>query len=419
MTGHPPNRRHFLKHLAGASSLALPAWMLTGTLRAHAQQLGKDRKAAILIWLGGGPSSIDMWDMKPGMPTGGAFRPINTSGDLQICEHLPRLAQQMHRLALVRSMSTREADHTRGRYYMHTGYVPSPNVQHPSYGAVVAHELAAQRRQLQIPPFVAIGGNSVGPGFLGMTWSPFVVQSDGAVRNLKAQVGNARFQDRMATLGMIEQGFNRQRRGQAARDHTDVISKSVEMMTSDQLAAFDVEREPEKLRARYGTGRFGRGCLLARRLVEAGVPFVEVDFGGWDNHQNIFPTLKDNRLPVLDQGFSALIDDLVDRGLWEHTVVFCMGEFGRTPRINADGGRDHFARAWSVALGGGGISGGQAIGATGEDGTQVTSDAYSSEDLMASVCHALGISLKKTFTSRNGRPMRIAGGGSVIRPLFA
>lgn len=419
MRNEHPNRRHFLQHLAGASSLALPAWMLTGSLRAHAQQLRDDRKAAILLWLGGGPSSIDMWDMKPGMPTGGSFQPIGTTGDLQICEHLPQLAQQMQHLAVVRSMSTREADHNRGRYYMHTGFVPSPNVQHPSYGAVVAHELAPRNPELQIPPFVAIGGNSVGPGFLGMTWSPFVVQSDGNVRNLKTQVGDARFQDRLAALELLELVFNRQRRGQAAQDHTDVLSKSVEMMTSQQLAAFDVDEEPEQLRERYGSNRFGRGCLLARRLVEAGVPFIEVDFGGWDNHQNIFPTLKDNRLPVLDQGFSALVADLVDRGLWKNTVVICMGEFGRTPRINGDGGRDHFARAWSVVLGGGGISGGQAVGATNDDGTQVTSDPYSSEDLMASVCHALGISLKTNFTSRNGRPMKIAGGGSVIKPLFA
>ena len=180
-----------------------------------------------------------------------------------------------------------------------------------------------------------------------------------------------------------------------------------------------MKQEPDDLKRRYGANRFGRGCLLARRLVEAGVPFVEVDFGGWDDHQNVFARLQDERLPMLDQGFSALVGDLIERGLWQNTVVICMGEFGRTPRINGNAGRDHFARAWSVVLGGGGISGGQAIGATNDDGTRITSDPYSAEDLMASVCHALGISLKTTFTSRNGRPMKIAGGGSVIQPLFS
>ena len=413
------NRRHFLQHLCGATSLALPAWMLTGAIRASAQRLGNDRQATILLWLGGGPSSIDMWDMKPNAPTGGPFQPISTSGDLQICEHLPRLAKQMHRLSVVRAMSTREADHTRANYYMHTGFVPSPNVDHPGYGSVIAHELAQTRPMLQIPPFVAIGGNSTGPGFLGMSWAPFVVQASGQVPNLAPKVQEGRFARRMAALEMVETNFSRQNRGQAAKDHADVLTKSVEMLTSDQLAAFDVQQEPEAIRERYGSSGFGRSCLLARRLVEAGVPFIEVDFGGWDNHQNIFATLRDNRLPTLDQGFSALVEDLVDRGLWENTVVLCMGEFGRTPRINGNGGRDHFARAWSVVAGGGRIEGGRAIGATNEDGTAVEGTSYSAEDLMASVCHAMGISLKTNYTSRSGRPMKIAAGGNVIQPLFS
>ena len=161
---------------------------------------------------------------------------MDTTGEFQICEHLPQLAAQMRHLAIVRSMSTREADHTRGNYYLHTGFVPNPNVQHPSYGAVVAHELAAQNPELRIPPFVAIGGNSVGPGFLGMTWSPFVIESDGNVRNLETQVGQHRLEDRISALKMLERSFGQQNRGQAAHDHTDILAKTVEMMTSDQLA---------------------------------------------------------------------------------------------------------------------------------------------------------------------------------------
>ena len=154
---------------------------------ANADDLKRRHKAAILLWMGGGPATIDIWDLKPGAPTGGTFKPIGTSGDEQICEHLPLVAKQMQHLAIVRSMSTREADHNRGRYYMHTGYVPNPNIEHPSYGSVISHMLADQIKQLQleIPPFVAVGGGSVGPGFLGMTYAPFVVNSDGNVRNLK------------------------------------------------------------------------------------------------------------------------------------------------------------------------------------------------------------------------------------------
>ncbi len=388
-------------------------------MRAHAQALSRDHRSAILIWLGGGPSSIDMWDMKPNSPGGGPFSPIVTRGDMQICEHMPKLAECMDRMAIVRSMSTREADHSRGRYYMHTGFIPSQDVQHPSYGSLIAHELQPGRPELQLPPFVSIGGNSVGPGFLGMNWSPLVVDPNGDIPHLKPRVDSLRFEQRLALLDLIESNFNKQRRGAASSDHSSILKSSYELMTTQQLNAFRVAEEPAAMHERYGRSNFGQGCLLARRLVEAGVPFVEVNFDGWDNHQNIFATLKDTQLPTLDQGLSALIDDLVQRGLWEKTVVICMGEFGRTPRINGNAGRDHYARAWSVLLGGAKISGGQAIGASSADGTQIEGPAYSSEDLMASVCHALGISLKQTFTADNGRPMKIAGGGTMIPSLFS
>ncbi len=384
------NRRHFLKHVAGATSLILPAITLTRSIRAHASQLSRDRKAAILLWLGGGPSSIDMWDMKPNAPTGGTFKPISTTGDLQICEHLPLLAKQMSHLSVVRSMSTREADHNRGSYYMHTGFVPNPSVQHPSYGALVAHELIDQRPELEIPPFVAVGSGSVGPGFLGMSWSPFVVNADGRVRDVNTDLDADQLQRRLVVLNQLEQNFIKQQRGTAAEDHSQIVKKTVDLMTSDQMAAFNVRSEPESIREQYGDSDFGRGCLLARRLVEAGVPFVEVDFGGWDNHQNLFPTLENQRLPVLDKAFSALVEDLRQRGLYENTAIICMGEFGRTPAINARGGRDHWARAWSVVVGGAGFAGGRAIGSTNDDGTAVTSEAYAAEDLMASVCDGAG-----------------------------
>ncbi len=420
-TGTPSgmSRRHFMSHLAGASALVGPALSLGHTLQVHADDLKHRRKSAILLWMGGGPSTMDIWDLKPGTATGGPFRPISTSGDLQICEHMPMMAKQMHHMAVVRSMSTREADHTRGRYYMHTGYAPNPNVEHPSYGSVAAHELIAQRPELQIPPFISVGGGSVGPGFLGMAWAPFSVSSNGQVRNLSMGLDRKRLASRLQTLDLIESRFIQERRGIPSTEHRQVVEKAVYLMTSQQMQAFKVDQEPEAVRERYGSDAFGKGCLMARRLVEVGVPFIEVGFGGWDNHQNIFPTLADNKLPTLDRAMSALVEDLEQRGLLQDTVIIWMGEFSRTPRINGNTGRDHFARAWSVVVGGGGIKGGQAVGATNEDGTRVITDPYTSEDMMASVCQALGISLETTFTSRSGRPMKIANSGRIIKELFA
>src|SRR4051812_2332070 len=410
------SRRHFMRHLAGASAFLGSSFALTQTLRANAKALSKDHKSAILLWLGGGPPSIDMWDLKPGAPTAGEYKPISTAGDFQINELLPNLAKQAKHLSIVRSMSTREADHERGRYYMHTGYVPNPSVEHPSYGATVAHELESKTKELEIPPFVSIGGASEGPGFLGMAYAPFQVDANGNIKDSTLNMPAARMADRMKLLDALETRFVNEKRGSAAEEHAKVLRKTQELLTSEQMKAFQVRTEPKDMTEKYGDNNFGRGCLMARRLVEVGVPFVEVNSGGWDLHKGCFTSLK-NKLPELDKGFSALMEDLKQRGLLDSTVVLCMGEFGRTPRINGDAGRDHFARAWSVVLGGAGIKGGRAIGKTNADGTGVESDPFSSEDLMATVCHALDISLKTTFQTKSGRPMKIAGGGKVIQDV--
>lgn len=413
------SRRHFMKHLAGAAALTAPAATLAESMRAGASTLKRNHKSVILLWMSGGPSTIDIWDLKPDAPMPGEFRPISTSGDFQICEHLPLLAKQMDHYSVIRSMSTREADHTRGAYYLHTGYVPNPNIQHPSYGSVVAHELESLTPNLEIPPFISIGGGpDQGPGFLGMAYAPFQVNSNGQVRNLNMEVDSKRMSQRLALLDTIESRFIKQERGQAALNHARVVAKTRDLLTSSQMEAFKVQNEPEAVKEAYGTSGFGRGCLLARRLVEAGAPFVEVNFGGWDMHQGCFGQLE-TKLPEMDKAMAALTEDLKQRGLLDDTIVLWMGEFGRTPRINGDAGRDHYARAWSAVMGGGGIQGGQAIGATNEDGSRVETEPYSSEDLMATVCQALGISLQTTFTSNNGRPMKIAGGGSVIPGLIS
>jgi hypothetical protein len=189
--------------------------------------------------MSGGPSTIDLWDLKPGAATGGIFKPISTSADgIQICEHLPLMAQQMHHMNIVRSMSTREADHTRGRYYMHTGYVPNPNVTHPSYGSVISHELISSIPQLDIPPFVSVGGPSVGAGFLGTTYSPFIVNSNGTVKDLDMGIDRSRLNMRLSMLKTIEDKFISERRGDYASDHSKIINKAVKLMVSSQMVVF-------------------------------------------------------------------------------------------------------------------------------------------------------------------------------------
>ena len=401
-------RRTFLSSLASVVAFS-------NVISANEEQLKKNGKSAILLWMGGGPSTMDIWDLKPGSPNGGPFRPMITTGDVEICEHMPMMAKQMHNMAIIRSMSTKEADHTRGRYYMHTGNVPNVNIQHPSYGSVISKEL--HREDLLIPQFVSVNQGSVGAGYLGAEYDPFMVNSDGKIRNLNMKI-DQKFYQRSFLLDTIEKNFIKTNRGMLASDHQKLLRKTFNVLTSKEMNAMKVESEPISVKERYGDNSFGKGCLMARRLVEVGVPFIEVGFGGWDNHQNIFPTLKDQKLPTLDQGMSALMEDLEQRGMLDDTAIIWMGEFSRTPRINQNAGRDHWARSWSVVVGGAGMKGGISVGSTDENGTTVETEPYSSQDVMASICKALGISLDISYTSNNGRPMKIANSGKVINQLF-
>jgi hypothetical protein len=414
------NRRHFLSHLAASSCLASSSTYFANSILANTADTTKKTKSVILLWMGGGPSTIDIWDLKPGSPTGGPFKPISTSADgIEICEHLPLMSKQMHHMNIVRSMSTREADHMRGRYYLHTGYVPNPNIEHPSYGSVVSHELISSIPELDIPPFVSIGSPSVGPGFLGATYAPFVVNSNGTVRDLDMGIEPNRVNQRLQMLKTIEDKFIKENRGEYANDHAKLLTKTVKLMSSSQMDVFKVSKEPKQIQERYGNTGFGRGCLMARRLVEIGAPFIEVDLGGWDNHQDVFPTLQNQKLPEMDKAMSALIEDLNNRGLLDSTAIVWMGEFGRTPNINGNAGRDHWARSWSVVVGGAGFKKGVIVGETSKDGKEVISEPYTSQDLMASVLKSIDISLETIFTAKNGRPMKIANNGKVIHELFS
>ena len=412
------NRRHFLEHVSlAAGTTAAAASAFLNHLEAHAAEVKRHQKACILMWMGGGPPTIDLFDMKPGSKNGGEFKPIAAKGGLQVCEHLPKTAQIMDRLAIVRSMSTREADHNRGRYYLHTSFVPDSTITHPTFGAVASHELGPKRAKLEIPAFVSIGGPSEGAGFLGMSHAPFVVDGDGRIRNATPAGGNAdRMKQRLVMLDAIETDFIHSKRGEIPQAHKDVYARAVNLMSSAQMQAFRVDEEQPEVRTMYGNSDFGRGLLMARRLVETGVPFIEVSMNGWDLHQNVFDGQKNRLLPMLDQGMSALVNDLVDRGLYDHTVLVWMGEFGRTPRINQNTGRDHWATSWSVVLGGGGLKTGQAIGETDADGLSIVGKSYLPGDIWATVAQALGIPLDTVFKPR-GRIMKVVNGGTPIAEL--
>jgi len=295
------NRRHFMKHMATAAALA-PTLQFMDHLKAHAAQVQKNKKACILMWMGGGPPTIDIWDLKPGSKNGGEFAPIDTAAPgVQITEHLPKVAKVMNNLSLVRSMSTREADHGRGRYFMHTGFVPNPTVVHATFGSVVSHELGSIRKDLEIPAFVSVGGGSGSPGFMGTANAPFVVNSSGQVNNVDMGVGEDRLKQRLAMLKGIEDNFIRTKRGELPNDHRNVYGKAVNLMTSEQMKAFRVDEEDPAEIARYGDNNFGRGLLMARRLIETGVPFVEVNHpSSFDLHGNVFESLRTNHLPITD-----------------------------------------------------------------------------------------------------------------------
>jgi hypothetical protein len=426
------NRRHFLSHVAAASALAVPGLRFLQGLRAAEARLKKDNKSLIILWMGGGPSHMDLWDLKPGEQTGGEFKPIRTPvSGIQISEILPTVARQFKNLSIVRSLVTNEGSHDRGTVLMNTGHQPDPVVQYPAVGAVVSSQLTP--KELPLPGFIGIGGTAqrIGPGFLGMMYAPFTVQN--AQRrpdNIAppASLGGSepeameRLHRRQRLFYTVEDRFNdtvfphlrtagdREAAGSAAQAHAAVYKKAFDLTVSPLRNVFDVNKEPAKLIDAYGRNPFGQGCLLARKLVEQGVTCVEVDLGGWDNHANIFNTLRRNLGPMLDKGMGALVDDLVKRGMWKNTVVLWMGEFGRTPRINQNTGRDHWARCWSVVLGGGAIKGPQVYGATSKDGMDVADGACTVGDLFATVFKGLGIDPATKVRDNLGRPLEIAKG---------
>jgi hypothetical protein len=377
-------------------------------------------KACIVLWLNGGPSHVDTFDPKPGRSGGGPFKAVATRAPgLSLCEHLPRLGDIADRLCVIRGMTSKEGNHQRAQYFVHTGYAPNPTVVHPSIGGWISARLG--RPEDELPAFVSIGGPSQGAGFLGVQHGPFVLAKAGAPPADLAPPANvdaARFERRRALLDGFESRFAAQTADPKVDGRRQVYTQTFRLMQSPKTRAFDLADESAATVSSYGDSDFGRGCLLARRLVESGVRCVEVVLDGWDTHQNNFERTK-VLMAALDPAFSALLRDLRERSLLGSTLVACMGEFGRTPRINGADGRDHHPQAWSAVLAGGGIRGGIVHGATDADGEQVASAPTRVPDLLATITSQLGIPPDLSLITPIGRPLTVTDGGRAMREILA
>ena len=421
------HRRDFLK--VGAAGLLGVG--LADLLRCEARGAHRKATGAILVWLAGGPATIDIWDLKPDAPVEirGDFRPIATSATgVQICEHLPRLAKVMDRCALVRSLHHSIPEHGVATRYVTTGNLPTPALDYPSLGSLAAKLLPAATG---LPPYVAFAegrpGNFVGgAGYLGAACGPFEVEGD--PRRGKVRVEGLSLPDDFSLADLADRtrlrdAFDARFRALDAADLPASLDQfqrqALDILRSEQTrTAFDLDREPAAVRAAYGEDGFGQGCLAARRLIQAGVRFVTVGLGGWDTHFGNFGALRNGLLPRLDRTLAALLGDLEQRGLLGSTVVYCAGEFGRTPKINPSAGRDHWAQAMAVLLAGGGIARGTVHGTTDGQGLAPATDACSPDDVAATVFHCLGLDPLHELQTSGGRPVALFREGKVIGKLL-
>jgi hypothetical protein len=457
MTGNK-SRARTSRQLNRRDLLRLAAWGgvvgsgSSGLLPALAAQLGDHpsrKRHCVLLWMPGGPSQLDTFDMKPGHAHGGEFSETATTvPGLRFSEHLPQLADWADQLAIVRGLHTSEGDHDRGTYLVRTGQRPGGPLRYPAIGACLAKELGDETAELpqyvNIAPSDFISPGSYGSGFLGPRYAPATVNPDVQPRlaaESDADGGAAsdalppltrlgldflrpdkrlRLGGRMGRAELWDQlqaDFLATRSAPNAVVQDTVFRRAMRLMESEAAAAFDLDEEPESVRRRYGAGTFGQGCLLARRLIERGVPFIEVSLGGnqglgWDTHVNNFPVMRE-LCQELDAGWSTLMADLQERGLLESTTILWMGEFGRTPVINQEAGRDHYPNAWTCVFAGGGVQGGAIHGKTSEDGLEVIDGQVEIGDVLATLCAALGVHPGLENLTEMGRPLRIAEGNPI------
>jgi len=381
-------------------------------------------KHLIIVSLPGAPSHIDLWDPKADEGVRGEFKPLDTPvKSIRFTEVLPGLAKQAEHLCVVNGMTSGEGNHDRARYLTLTGHAPNPSVKHPSLGSILAKE--SEKPEHELPMFVSVGGAAIDAGYLGPQYNALTVaEPDRGVENLAYRKGvtpeqeRARLEKRLKLRDQVDQDFKERRSESIAADQKAMYDKAQRLMDSKKSKAFDLSSETNELRDAYGRGRFGQGMLLARRLVEEGVTCVEVRLGGWDTHQDNFERIRP-LAAQLDAGMAQLIADLRKRNLFDNTAIACYGEFGRTPRINGNNGRDHYPRAWSMVLAGGPFRRGAQVGRTDETGSKVIERPVTVPDFFRSMAHACGFDPLRKFEV-NDRPIwYVDKAGVVIPELFA
>jgi len=413
--GYQLNRRTMLGASAGT--------FLGLNLRSLVARAGTDKKATaehvILFWNGGGMSHIDTFDPKPGRPTQGDFSPIDTSvPGIQISEIFPKLSKQMHHAALIRSIAGQNGDHGRGTYQLQTSYNTFPNLRHPGLGNIASHELSQIG---DLPSFVAVSGQGTRAGYLGQKCEAFFVGKPGEKDPYLAfpeGIAELRGNKRLEALERINARFVSNAPSEDFKSTQTATQDAVQLMRSPALEAFELDRESDETRDRYGRTEFGRGCLLARRLVEKGVRFVQVNRGGFDTHYNAFPAMQAHG-ETMDPALSSLVSDLASSGMLSKTLIIMLSEFGRTPKINKDAGRDHHAGVFTVFMAGGGIKGGTVIGSSDEDGYKPKDRPVQVPDIHATVCHALGIDPNKEVITPLQRPLKLVDDGKPVMELFS
>lgn len=416
-TGWTIDRRGFLT-LAGLSWLTPVGHLLAQ--RAERARSSAPAQSIILLWLAGGPSQLETFDPHPDSRIAGGTKAIATATEgVQLAAGFEQLADVMDSVTLIRSLVSLEGDHERGTYLMKTGYRPDPTVEHPAIGAICCHELPTGTTDIPRHISILTGQWPSRGGFLGAEFNAFQVDDPrGKLPDVSALVPEVRDTARVRDLEVVERAFARGRRGRLeATLHHDAITRARTMMTSEQLKAFDVSVEPASVREEYGDSAFGRGCLAARRLIEIGVRCVEVTLGGWDSHVNNHEIHR-RLVRDLDPAFATLLRDLKRRGLLDDTIVLCGGEFGRTPKVNVAGGRDHWPNGFSLALAGGGLRGGLALGATDPEGIKEPDRPLHIEDVHATVLTALGIDpTKENIAPATSRPIKLSAGKALTELL--
>jgi len=384
---------------------------------------GADSKATadhvILLWMSGGMSHIDTFDPKPGRETGGEFEPIETSAPgVVVSEILPKVAKQMKHAAIVRAIAGTQGDHGQATYNLLTGYQTTPQLVHPSIGSVTVHELAPKS---DLPAFVSIGGRALSAGYMGQKCEAYYIGNPGQpdpYLQLPEGIAQVRANRRLEVLTELN------KKTAAARPDPELAATdatyraAVKFMESPALQAFQLEKEKPEVREAHGPSAFGRGCLLARRLVEQGVRFVQVSAGGFDTHVNNFPAMR-NLGAMIDAGIGSLVEDLAASGLLKRTLVMVLSEFGRTPTINMTAGRDHHPAVFSTFMAGGGVRSGIVLGSSDEDGRMPRDRPVRVADLHATVCTTLGIDPAKEVITPLRRPMRLVDKGEPVRDLLA